>query len=238
MPSTLIHGGTKQEREQTALKVLAKEEVEEGTSLTKIGEGKDKIGIKEIKALLPHLHVRTKSKHRGVLISEAQRLTTAAQNALLKTLEEPPPHLTFVLTTPHPRLLLTTITSRCLIIEAQKTCSGRSEEEKEGSERSEGSYKARGEPAIDQTRRVEEETLQVGKLLTAKPGKRLTLFEETYGYGQKSVFTFLDTAETLLKRDLNQKNTHRLTKLWRAKKLLRNETANPKLIVDELLLSW
>ncbi len=47
------------------------------------------------------------------LIEPADRLTVDAQNALLKTLEEPPGHATLLLVATSPRLLLATIRSRC-----------------------------------------------------------------------------------------------------------------------------
>ena len=51
---------------------------------------------------------------RVVLIREAQRMNTAAQNALLKTLEEPGDQTLLVLETHRPELLLDTIRSRCV----------------------------------------------------------------------------------------------------------------------------
>jgi DNA polymerase III subunit delta' len=48
-----------------------------------------------------------------VLIDEADRMTIGAANALLKTLEEPPAHSIFVLTTSRPYALPSTIQSRC-----------------------------------------------------------------------------------------------------------------------------
>ncbi|MDB4954224.1 MAG: polymerase subunit gamma and tau [Myxococcales bacterium] len=47
------------------------------------------------------------------VIDEVHMLTTEAFNALLKTLEEPPPHITFVLATTEPHKLPNTILSRC-----------------------------------------------------------------------------------------------------------------------------
>ena len=54
-----------------------------------------------------------------VIITEAQNLTLPAQNALLKTLEEPPAHSLIILTTPNPALLLPTVVSRCQVIHLQ-----------------------------------------------------------------------------------------------------------------------
>ena len=50
------------------------------------------------------------------LIDEVDRLTIGAANALLKTLEEPPDHCLFLLMTNRPSSLLSTITSRCLVV--------------------------------------------------------------------------------------------------------------------------
>ena len=53
-------------------------------------------------------------KRRVVLIREADTLEAAAQNALLKNLEEPPPGTVFILTTAVPGVLLPTVRSRCM----------------------------------------------------------------------------------------------------------------------------
>lgn len=55
-------------------------------------------------------------KFRIILISNAHLMNEAAQNALLKNLEEPPEGVIFVLTTPFPALLRETIRSRCWIV--------------------------------------------------------------------------------------------------------------------------
>ena len=51
--------------------------------------------------------------YRVVVILRAEKMTPQAQNALLKTIEEPPPDTVFLLVTDAPELLLTTIVSRC-----------------------------------------------------------------------------------------------------------------------------
>ncbi|MCO6473621.1 MAG: hypothetical protein J5I57_07825 [Melioribacteraceae bacterium] len=52
-------------------------------------------------------------KHRAIIIDDAHLMSNEAQNALLKSLEEPPHNLFFILITPYEDRLLTTTKSRC-----------------------------------------------------------------------------------------------------------------------------
>jgi len=52
-------------------------------------------------------------RYKVYLIDEAHMLTKEANNALLKTLEEPPPHIIFILATTEPHKVLATVISRC-----------------------------------------------------------------------------------------------------------------------------
>ena len=53
------------------------------------------------------------SRQKVYIIDEVHMLSTGAFNALLKTLEEPPPHVTFIFATTEPHKVLETIISRC-----------------------------------------------------------------------------------------------------------------------------
>ncbi|KJU82557.1 DNA polymerase III subunit gamma/tau [Candidatus Magnetobacterium bavaricum] len=53
------------------------------------------------------------SRYKIYIIDEAHMLSTAAFNALLKTLEEPPPNVIFVLATTAPNKIISTVLSRC-----------------------------------------------------------------------------------------------------------------------------
>ncbi len=55
----------------------------------------------------------TRAKYRVYIIDEVHMLSTGAFNALLKTLEEPPEHVKFILATTEPQKLPATILSRC-----------------------------------------------------------------------------------------------------------------------------
>ena len=56
----------------------------------------------------------TRSRYKIYLIDEVHMLSTHSFNALLKTLEEPPPHVKFLLATTEPQKLPVTVLSRCL----------------------------------------------------------------------------------------------------------------------------
>ena len=76
---------------------------------------KASIKIDVIREVLSHTSFRPfEGKRRFVLIREADTLLHEAQNALLKSLEEPPPGTSFILTTAVPGALLPTVRSRCM----------------------------------------------------------------------------------------------------------------------------
>ncbi|MGM9566840.1 MAG: DNA polymerase III subunit gamma/tau [Clostridia bacterium] len=71
-------------------------------------------GIDEVRDLLEKVHfVPVKGKYKVYIIDEAHMLTTEAFNALLKTFEEPPSHVVFILATTEARKIPMTILSRC-----------------------------------------------------------------------------------------------------------------------------
>ncbi|MBI5400499.1 MAG: DNA polymerase III subunit gamma/tau [Candidatus Yonathbacteria bacterium] len=71
-------------------------------------------GVDDIRALRDAVHtVPLHSKYKVYIIDEAHMLTKEAFNALLKTLEEPPAHVIFILATTEEEKLPETIVSRC-----------------------------------------------------------------------------------------------------------------------------
>ncbi|HXF70402.1 MAG TPA: DNA polymerase III subunit gamma/tau [Thermoflexus sp.] len=71
-------------------------------------------GIDEIRDLRERVRFSpSEARYKVYVIDEAHMLTTEAFNALLKTLEEPPPHVLFVLATTEPHRIPATILSRC-----------------------------------------------------------------------------------------------------------------------------
>lgn len=76
------------------------------------------IGIEKIRELISFLSLKPFSEEKKmVIINEAQNITREAQNALLKTLEEPSINSFIFLLTPWKNFLLPTVISRCKIID-------------------------------------------------------------------------------------------------------------------------
>jgi len=71
-------------------------------------------GIDEIRELRESVkYAPVSGRYKVYIIDEAHMLTVEAFNALLKTLEEPPEHVIFILATTEPHKILATILSRC-----------------------------------------------------------------------------------------------------------------------------
>jgi len=72
-------------------------------------------GVEETQQLLETvMHVPGSSRYKVYLIDEIHMLSKHSFNALLKTLEEPPPHIVFILATTEPEKVPPTVISRCL----------------------------------------------------------------------------------------------------------------------------
>lgn len=70
--------------------------------------------VEDIRAIRDEVNfLPTLAKYRVYIIDEVHMLSTGAFNALLKTLEEPPAHVKFILATTEPQKLPATILSRC-----------------------------------------------------------------------------------------------------------------------------
>ena len=85
-----------------------------GTSVDVIEiDGASNRGIEEIRTLRENVkYAPSRGRYKVYIIDEVHQLTEAAFNALLKTLEEPPPHVVFILATTDPRDIPATVLSR------------------------------------------------------------------------------------------------------------------------------
>lgn len=72
-------------------------------------------GVDDMRELLDNVqYTPSRGRYKVYLIDEVHMLSNSAFNALLKTLEEPPPHVKFLLATTDPQKIPPTILSRCL----------------------------------------------------------------------------------------------------------------------------
>lgn len=75
----------------------------------------DRIKIEQVRGVLDYISLRSQLAHRFVIIDQAEKLTAQAANALLKSIEEPPEGVHFILITSNLSMLLPTIRSRCQV---------------------------------------------------------------------------------------------------------------------------
>ena len=90
-------------------------EIASGNSLDVLEiDGASNNGVEQVRELRENVrYAPSKSRYKIYIIDEVHMLTAAAFNALLKTLEEPPPHVKFIFATTEPQKVLPTIVSRC-----------------------------------------------------------------------------------------------------------------------------
>jgi DNA polymerase III subunit gamma/tau len=90
-------------------------EIAAGNSLDVLEiDGASNNGVEQVRELRDNVRYAPSKGHFKIyIIDEVHMLTAAAFNALLKTLEEPPPHVKFIFATTEPQKVLPTILSRC-----------------------------------------------------------------------------------------------------------------------------
>lgn len=90
-------------------------DITEGTSMDVLEiDGASNTGVDNIRDLRERVrYAPSGGRYKVYIIDEAHMLSTSAFNALLKTLEEPPPHVIFILATTEPKKIPITVLSRC-----------------------------------------------------------------------------------------------------------------------------
>ena len=115
IPHALLFSGTRGTGKTTLARIFAREIGTSAVDLYEIDAASNR-GIDDIRELKEAVHtVPYESKYKVYIIDEVHMLTKEAFNALLKTLEEPPAHVVFILATTEEEKLLDTILSRCQV---------------------------------------------------------------------------------------------------------------------------
>lgn len=115
IPHALLFCGGRGTGKTTLARIFAEAIGTKSVDLYEIDAASNR-GIDDIRELKEAVHTMPYESERKVyIIDEVHMLTKEAFNALLKTLEEPPAHVVFILATTEEEKLLDTITSRCQI---------------------------------------------------------------------------------------------------------------------------
>lgn len=134
-------------------------------------KGKQSIGVGVLRDVIAEVSVKSFEGTTKVLIfPEAERMTPAAQNCLLKTLEEPPQDTVFFLITDQPGALLATIVSRCRVIRFHPLSAEEAEKRLVALGMSERAARQRArmaEGCVGQALEIDDERLELLRTLTA-----------------------------------------------------------------------
>lgn len=117
MQSFIIVSKDREEGEVYALTMCDKEKIDPFDRVFVREENDKAIGIGTIRNLQKTAFLRPRKDKKAIILPNFQTATIEAQNALLKILEEPPPHAMIIIVAKSAELLLPTIRSRCTVIQ-------------------------------------------------------------------------------------------------------------------------
>lgn len=220
--SLLVCGGNREERAAKIAEIgesLGAGKFENNPDIfTALPTDAGNIGIEAVRELIAFLTTKpVVGEWKIVLIEEAEYLTEEAQNALLKTLEEPPEKAVIILSAANPDNLLPTVISRCQMIElAEKTQVALTEEE------------------------AGEQIREMGKIGEMDLGEKFRLAQKVASERQAAV-AWIDKTLAAIHRVLTTRQRPPLWKkvrrLLKAKEYLKANT-NVRLTIENLFLNW
>ncbi len=208
MHSFLVTGGTQNTRTQWIVTKLAEWGVGK-FDVTNLDPEETSIGIAHVKDFQKKLYLQPNGSPYSVgVIRQGGTLTIEAQNALLKTLEEPPPHARVIVESPTADIFLPTIISRCQLIR------------------------------LKNQEQFDEETLlsclkTIEQIVNASIGKRLKLLD-TVAKNKDEAAAWIDLAIAAAHKQILGFHTL-LRALLRAKQHL-SANVNYKLVIDTIFL--
>lgn len=175
-----------------------------GTDLKELNSA-DYRKIEDARDLLRSIKLKPfESPVKGYLMDEAHQLTNAAQNSLLKALEEPPAHVYFFLCTTNPEKLLNTVVDRCSQYEVGPLTSKQSRE------------------LIDNVLKVEKEDLPekvveaIAKTSAGFPRKILINLEKVVGLPESQMIREIKSVEKTEQQAIDLCRALMQRKSWKA----------------------
>jgi len=225
--SILIFGGNKNQREEKILEIVNQEA---NKTFEKIKDLNGKADIKIIEKQEDEKSISIAQTREGIrfmderpfsytkkflIILDSEKLTTQAQNSLLKTLEEPPSFALILLSSKTQNSLLETIVSRCRMVPIKKTWG-----------------------LIDV-----ESANSFSKILKMNLGKRLEWAGEFAKEEKETVLELLecwvDEARDLMIKDPKDENSLRnIKRIMEIKKDLEDSNVNQRLSLEALVISF
>ncbi len=230
--STLIFGGNKNLREEKIIEIVNREENKTFEKIKELYERPDikiidleekekSIGISQTREGTRFLQEKPFSyKKKFLIILNSEKLTTQAQNSLLKTLEEPPSYGVIILSSKTQNSLLETIVSRCRLLEIKKDeLNGKDKCEVIGSENS------------------------LRKVLSMSLGEKLDYAFEVSKEEKEDVLDILECwieegREMVLKEPKDNLILHNLKRVMEVRNDLENTNVNVRLSMEALVLSF
>jgi len=225
--SLLLFGGNKNQREEKVVDIINREE---GKTFEKIKDIKDKpdiftitleekeksIGISQTRGGIKFLREKPFSyKKKFLIILNSEKLTTQAQNSLLKTLEEPPSYALIILSAKTYNSLLETIVSRCRLMSIK-------EDEKNETE--------------------SDYEISLKKIMKMSLGERFDLCLDISKEEKDDVINILENwveegRVEMLKNPKNPVHAENIKKIIEIKTDLENSNVNVRLSLEALVLS-
>jgi len=152
-------------------------EIDEGRSVDLIEiDAASRTGVDDMRELLDNVqYAPTRGRFKIYLIDEVHMLSKHSFNALLKTLEEPPPHIKFLLATTDPQKVPVTVLSRCLQFNLKRMSKSQILSQLQ---------------FLTEQEKVESETTALTQLASAADGSMrdaLSLLDQAIGYGGGAV---------------------------------------------------
>jgi len=216
MHTFLIIAQTKEEWEKQAASLLKPYTIDP-IDITRVS-ATTSIGIAAIRELKQKIFLKPyKSEQKAVLIEDAQTLTIEAQNALLKTLEEPPNHTIIILLADNPDSLLPTILSRTQLITTKSPIKTLTEKEREAMEE-----------ILENLLTGNEDVLKLAQLATKDKAAALSFLEKM----------ILTARNKLLHNPSQSKYLIPLKSFQKAYTLLATTNVNPRFTLEALFLSF
>ena len=162
--------------------------------------------IDDIRDLLEKVKVPPQlGKYKVYIIDEVHMLTKEAENAFLKTLEEPPPHIVFILATTEKNKILPTILSRCQIYDFNKISDSDSKQYLEEIIKSEGyNYEPKAVSIIAKKAfgSLRDSLTILDRVINYTNGN-ITLEKTSQILNILDIDTYLDLSDFILKSELN-----------------------------------